>query len=258
VCNSAVIQVDGQEVTVRKGSRLLPVLREMGIRVPSLCYHPALSPSAACKLCVVEVRKPDGHPRPRLSCAVRAVDGLAVTTESAMIVKMRSDAIANLLKMAPEAEAIHRIGREFGLTTGTVPDGCIRCRQCVRACSEIIGAKALRMDKRSGRPRVVPASPDSCIGCLTCVNLCPTGALSYEDKDGQRTIRIRDEVIGRHFLERCRMCGKQFATTRFLKHVHRREGDHPDEKATHVHCPTCAKLYHRSHLRITRPHLVKP
>ena len=53
-------------------------------------------------------------------------------------------------------------------------------------------------------------------------NLCkymPDRGYHIEDKENSRTIIIRDEVIGRHPLERCEMCGRQFATTKFLKHV---------------------------------------
>ena len=140
---------------------------------------------------VVEIKEGDKPPRTRLSCAMKVKEGLEVTTESAMIHQMRNTAIGNLLKQAPHAEAIHKIGLEFGLTTGAIPDGCIRCRLCVRVCSEIIGAKALTFVREGGRSYVAPSEKGSCIGCLTCTNLCPTGAIHFEDKENVRTILIR-------------------------------------------------------------------
>jgi predicted molibdopterin-dependent oxidoreductase YjgC len=251
------IKINGVEHEAEEGMRLLLVLQEKGVRVPSLCFHHALTPAASCKLCVVEIKEADNPHRTRLACTVKVKEGLEVTTESAMIHQMRNTAIGNLLKQAPHAEAIHKIGSDFGLATGSIPDGCIRCRLCVRVCHEIIGAGALKFIREGGRSYVVPSEKGSCIGCLTCTNLCPTGAIHFQDKDNIRTILIRDEVVGRHTLERCSICGRLFATSKFLAHVKQREGNHPEEKEAHSHCPTCAKLYYRKNMKIDAPKLAK-
>jgi bidirectional [NiFe] hydrogenase diaphorase subunit len=253
----ATIKINGVEYDVEAGKRLLLVLIDQGIRVPHLCFHHALKPAAACKLCVVEVMEKDKPIRTRLSCAIKVMDGMQITTESAMVHQLRNTAIGNLLKLAPHSEAIHKIGREFGLTTGVIPDGCIRCRLCIRVCSEIIGAKALRMAKIDGRNYVSPSEKGDCIGCLTCTNICPTGAIRYEDDGHVRTILVRDEVVGRHTLEQCQICGKLYTTTRFLEHVKHIGHDHPEEKENHRHCPTCSKLYYRKNLKMTAPKLAK-
>ena len=251
------IKINGEDHTAETGKRLLLVLNNKGIQVPHLCFHHALTPAAACKLCVVEVKEKDKGIRTRLSCAIKITEGLEITTESAMVHQLRNTAIGNLLKLAPNSEAIHKIGREFGLTTGIIPDGCIRCRLCVRVCSEIIGAKALKMIKTEGRNYVTPSENGTCIGCLTCTNVCPTKAIRYEDEGNVRTVLIRDEVVGRHTLERCQICGKLYATTRFLEHVKQSESRHPEEKEHHRHCPTCSKLYYRKDLRMTKPKLAQ-
>ena len=124
------IKINGVEYDAETGKRLLLVLNEKGIRVPHLCFHYALTPAAACKLCIVEAREKDKPIRTRLSCAIKVMEGLEITTESAMVHQLRNTAIGNLLKLAPHSETIHKIGREFGLATGIIPDGCIRCRQC--------------------------------------------------------------------------------------------------------------------------------
>jgi len=251
------ILVNGRSHEAEEGQRLFPVLQDMGVRIPSLCYHHSLTPSAACKLCVVEVKDSGKAPRPRLSCATKIKAGMEITTDSVLVLQMRSKALGDLLKMAPNAEAIHKIGQEFGLSTGMRPDGCIRCRLCVRVCSEIIGARALKMEQRGELKYVVPAENGECIGCLTCTNICPTGAIRYEDDDRVRSILIRDEIVARHALERCDICGQQFATEKFLEHVRAGEKEHPEEKGGHMHCPTCAKLYYRKNLNLVSPHLVK-
>jgi bidirectional [NiFe] hydrogenase diaphorase subunit len=249
--------INGQEYQVEEGKRLLVILREKGFRIPSICFHSALLPAAACKLCVVEIKEGKRPPRTRLSCAVKVQQNMEVTTESAMVHKLRNEAIGNLLKLAPNSEIIHKIGLEFGLSTGMKPDGCIRCRLCVRACSDIIGANALTMVKRENIQYVVPSETGTCIGCGTCSNICPTGAIRCEDHENVRTILIRDEVIGRNALVRCDICGSYYATTLFLDYVRQREGAHPYEKEPHHHCPTCAKIYAKRNVRITTPRLAR-
>ena len=251
------IKINEVGYDVEPGKRLLQILNENDIRVPHLCFHHSLTPAAACKLCVVEVKETDKAIRTRLACAVRAKQGQTITTESAMVHQLRTTAIGNLLKLAPHSEAIHKIGKEFGLLSGRMPDGCIRCRLCVRVCTEIIGAKALKFSKVDGRNFVTPSETGDCIGCLTCTNLCPTGAIRYEDDGNVRSILVRNEIIGRHTLERCQICGKQYATTKFLEHVKESEGQHPEEKEQHRHCPTCSKLYYRKNLRMTAPKLAR-
>ncbi len=236
------ITVNGEEHEVEKDNRLLLVLIEKGIKIPHLCFHRALVPGASCKLCVVEVKEKNKPPKTRLSCAIKIREGMEITTESAMVHQQRNKAIGNLLKMAPHAEIIHRIGEQFGLTTGGKPDGCIRCRLCVRICKDIIGAKALNMVKREGMIYVSPSETGNCIGCGTCANICPTGAIRLEDKGSVRKILIRDEIIGTHPLERCEICGRRFATSKFLKHIQVLERSHPDTKEHHKLCPTCIKL----------------
>jgi len=251
------IRINAVEYEVEAGQRLLRVLNELDIRVPHLCFHHALTPAAACKLCVVEVKEKNKPIRTRLACAIKITGDMEVTTESAMVHQLRNAAMGNLMKLAPHSKAIHKVGRDFGLTTGLVPDGCIRCRLCIRVCSEIIGAKALRMEKREGRNFVSPSDKGDCIGCLTCTNVCPTGAIRHIDDGNVRTVMVRDEVVGRHTLERCQICGKLYTTTRFLEHVKHLDEKHPEEKESHGHCPTCSKLYYRKNLRITAPKLAK-
>jgi NADH dehydrogenase/NADH:ubiquinone oxidoreductase subunit G len=251
------IIINGQQYEVEEGKRLLLILKEKGFKIPNLCFHQALSPAVSCKLCVVEIKEEGKPPRTRLSCAVKTRAGMEVTTESAMVHQLRNSAIGNLLKMAPHSDTIHQIGLEFGLTTGLKPDGCIRCRLCIRVCADIIGARALKMITKERMQYVVPSEEGTCIGCGTCANICPTGAIRSEDNGNIRKILIRNEVIGTHALERCDICSGYYATARFLEHVRTSESSHPAEKEQHHHCSNCAKLYARQKLSITALRLSK-
>ena len=48
------LTIDKQKVEVEKGTTVLEAAKEVGIDVPSLCYHPDLTLHGACRVCVVE------------------------------------------------------------------------------------------------------------------------------------------------------------------------------------------------------------
>ena len=235
------ITIDHQKIMTRKNQTILQVAKENGIKIPHLCFHPALKPSGSCKLCGVEVASPSGRQVVMLSCILKVKENLDIKTDSEQVKAHRIKAFNSLLQMAPDASRIRQLAQEFGVAVTPPPDGCIRCRLCVRVCNEIVGARALKMVKTKTGSRVVP-EPGQCIGCATCANLCPTHIIQVTDQDNVRTVSIKEDIIGQLPLERCEGCGKMYATSRFLHHVEKSTGQHPDTKEHHHLCPTCVKL----------------
>ena len=235
------ITINDRILEVEEKTTVLRVAKANGIKIPTLCHHPALRPVGACKLCAIEVGSRTGEPVIRLSCVLRVREGLEIKTESDLVSRARARAFRNLLSMAPQSEFILNLAKEYDVDVPPPPDGCIRCRLCIRVCKEVIGPGALRMEKRDGKDFVVP-NEGLCIGCGTCVNICKTGAIKMEDKGNVRTILIRDEIVGMHTMERCQACGNLFATEKYLKHLKGRTSKHVGTKDEHIYCPTCHKL----------------
>ncbi len=233
--------LDGRTVQAREDQTVLQAARQNGVRIPHLCYHPALKPSGSCRVCGVEVVSSSGKPAVVLSCVIKVKPGLVVRTDTDQVRAHREKAFNRLLQMAPDAVRIRNLAREMGVSVSPRPDGCIQCGLCVRVCAEIVKAGALKMVK-DGRINRVTVIPGRCIGCGTCANLCPTDLIRIRDLDNVRTISIKDDVVGELPLERCEGCGNLYATEIFLRHVEESMPRHPDTKEHHHLCPACIKL----------------
>ena len=196
------IHINDQAVQVEPESTVLLAARASGIPIPTLCHHPALKPSGSCKVCAVAVEKVTGEKTIMLSCLLRVKPNMRLWTEGEEVHRARSKAIMKLIAMAPMSERLRHLAEIEKITLPPAPDGCIRCRLCIRVCKEIIGKEALRMDTQDGRQFVVP-DPDRCIGCGTCANICPTQAIEVTEDGGIRSLAIRGSIFGRHPLMRC-------------------------------------------------------
>lgn len=234
--------LDDRELRAEKGSTVLQAARAAGIAIPTLCHHPALKPSGSCKLCAVAVEKLSGEKTIMLSCLLQVKEGMRVWSGGEEVRQAQAKALGKLIAMAPMSERIRHLAEKEGIELPPAPDGCIRCRLCIRVCKEIIGKEALRMEKRDGRQLVVP-DPERCIGCGTCANICPTQAIVVKEDGGTRTVAIRGQVFGRHEMMRCQGCGKYYATEKQLQLMEARTAPHPQVKEHHHFCANCAKLF---------------
>jgi bidirectional [NiFe] hydrogenase diaphorase subunit len=239
---SVKIQIDNQRIEAADNDSVLETARKAGIHIPTLCFHPALKPSGSCKLCAVEIENVGGRNLVMLSCVLKVKAGMVIRTMSEAVQRARVKAFKRLIQMAPQAQRLHDLAERENIALPPAPDGCIRCRLCIRVCKEIVGQEALQMIKQDGRLQVV-AVPDRCVGCGTCANLCPTHVIQVIDEGQLRTIKINETIIGVQPLERCEGCGKYYATEKQVNLVEHRTEPHAHVKLRHHYCPWCAKLF---------------
>src|SRR5512143_1544783 len=95
-CVMLHLTIDDRLVGVPRGYTLLQAARENGIPIPTLCFHEALLPYSACRLCLVELAGPH---RSRLvaSCAYPCEEGLVVRTTSDLVVSARRTVVELLM-----------------------------------------------------------------------------------------------------------------------------------------------------------------
>lgn len=224
--------IDGRQVTAREGQTVLEAATEAGIKIPTLCHHPALKPVGSCRLCLVEIsRQRTLQP----ACTFPVMDGAEILTHSPKVEEARRFVLELLLSDHPlDCMTCERTGScelqdlayEYGIQQTRFPgvqhdypidtsnpfylrdyNKCILCRRCVRACNEINGVEAIGVIQRGFSSKIGTAfdgtmQDSPCEFCGMCVEVCPTGALQPKLGIGQGRAWELDKVA-----TTCPYCG---------------------------------------------------
>jgi bidirectional [NiFe] hydrogenase diaphorase subunit len=181
------LTLNGAKVKAEENMTLLEVCRKMSISIPTLCYHPDLTPHGSCRLCTVEVTE-NGRTRMVTACNYPAREGIKVETHSQKVLQARRILVELLLARCPQVPFVQAFARELGVEKTSFKaenpqHDCILCGLCVRTCSEIVGSNAIGFSKRGTQKKIgTPFEIDSeqCIACGACEYICPTGAIKME------------------------------------------------------------------------------
>lgn len=195
------LKIDGKTVEIAAGATILEAAAAVGIKIPTLCYLQKVSPTGACRVCVVEVA---GADKTMTACNTRAVDGMEVTTQSEKLSAIRRQVVELLLVNHPLDCPVCDAGGECDLQDicysqdvtrqpfaaddvnaptidhwpliQQVPNRCIMCEKCVKVCHEVIGASALFVNDKGDRA-FIDKELAKCEFCGNCVQVCPTGTM---------------------------------------------------------------------------------
>nr|XP_023922068.1 NADH dehydrogenase [ubiquinone] iron-sulfur protein 1, mitochondrial isoform X1 [Quercus suber]XP_023922069.1 NADH dehydrogenase [ubiquinone] iron-sulfur protein 1, mitochondrial isoform X2 [Quercus suber]XP_023922070.1 NADH dehydrogenase [ubiquinone] iron-sulfur protein 1, mitochondrial isoform X3 [Quercus suber] len=197
--------VDGYSVKVPKGMTVLQACEIAGVDIPRFCYHSRLSIAGNCRMCLVEVEK---TPKPVASCAMPALPGMKIKTDTPLAKKAREGVMEFLLMNHPLDCPICDQGGEcdlqdqsmaFGSDRGrftevkravvdknlgplvkTVMTRCIQCTRCVRFATEVAGVQDLGMLGRGSGEEIGTYVEKLMTSELSgnVIDICPVGALT--------------------------------------------------------------------------------
>lgn len=226
--------IDGRQLSAVKGSNLLQVARDNGIDIPGLCYHRKLSPTGACRLCVVKI---EGQRGLVMACTVGVAEGMKVIAFDDELEELRRHTLDYLLAEHNDEDdgTYHDELRELAVNYGLAQEAdrkypniyreldygiddsspvlsydaskCIKCFRCIKACYEVQGKNVLSFSMRGIKSHIIAGfdhwSESECDGCGECIQLCPTGALV--EKPHRDTIRL--DTLDRRVKTTCPYCG---------------------------------------------------
>ncbi len=207
---TVTLTIDGQTVSVPKGTSVMAAAMSMGTKIPKLCATDSLEPFGSCRVCLVQIEGRRGYPA---SCTTPAEEAMVVHTQNSAIAKRRrnvmelyiSDHPLNCLTCSANGDCeLQDTAGEVGLrdvrygydganhldspTDTSNPyftfeaSKCIACSRCIRACEETQGTFALTMDGRGFASKISAGGTDfmnsECVSCGACVQACPTATLN--------------------------------------------------------------------------------
>lgn len=191
-------KINGKEVVAQEGQTILSVARQYKIEIPTLCYHGALSPAGACRLCTVEI---DDGRRTRLvtSCNYPVWRGMEVHTHTERVIQGRRMIIELLLARCPGVKVIQDLAVEYGIEVPRFQQethDCILCGLCTRMCEERMGVSAISLSGRGVNLEVdtpFHLHSEVCRTCGACAFVCPTGHIKLEDISSRKPETIPSE-----------------------------------------------------------------
>jgi NADH-quinone oxidoreductase subunit G len=201
--------LDGEEIEAAQGTTVLAAALAHGREIPHYCWHPKLSISGNCRMCLVEVEK---SPKLVIACATQVADGMVVRTETDRVKKARAAMMEFFLINHPlDCPICDQAGecrlQEYAVEHGTgksrfVEDKlvlskdvdigphvlldqerCIQCSRCIRFCEEISKTSELAFFQR-GERTVIGIYPGRLLDnpySGNVVDLCPVGALTLKE-----------------------------------------------------------------------------
>ncbi len=174
------VNVDGKDIAVPKGTNMIEAARLAAVEVPHYCYHPKLTVSGNCRMCLVEMGMPmvdpatkapimdaatgkqkiNWMPRPTIACATNASPGLHIRTNTPAVQECRNSVTEFLLINHPLDCPICDQAGECKLQEHSTAYG--------RGYSRFVEQKNVKPKRTVLGPRVT-LDDERCILCSRCV-----------------------------------------------------------------------------------------
>ncbi len=213
------VTINDQQVEASEGMTVLEVAKKGNIYIPTLCYHPSLTPYGGCRLCVVEIENMRGFPT---ACTTPAADGMVVRTDTEQLQGFRRGVLELILTEHPHpcltCDRRERCGPfDICLRNVSVTERCVICPKNGRCeLQEVVDYVGIKEVSLPYVYKDLPIHSDDpffernynlCILCGRCVRVCQevrgAGAIAF-------TYRGSQALVGTAFDKSLQEAGCQF------------------------------------------------
>ncbi len=202
------LTIDGEEITVPKGTLIIRAAEHLGIEIPRFCDHPLLDPVAACRQCYVKV---EGQRKLMTSCSTPVAPDMIVHTQytDQEVREAQESVLEFLLINHPldcpvcdrggecplqdqalafgpgesryvEAKRTYRKPLPLSPLVNLDRERCVLCARCTRFCDQISGDRFIELFDRGAAEQVSIAPGEDFRSPFSgnTIQICPVGALT--------------------------------------------------------------------------------
>ncbi len=229
--------IDGKEILISERKKIIQVLNDLNIEIPTLCYDKRFHNEEKCGICVVEI-----NGEMKRACETEIEEGMNIISNSHKIVMERAKILSEIieehsndcitcsknatckLKEYSQKYNIHSYlsrknpnykteekEKKIAIDNSNPfyqidPNKCIGCGKCVAVCSKLQCVGQLELNKKSGKS-IINVKGDkrvndtNCVSCGNCVSVCPVAALTPKNK------KLIDERNLKKIRSTCSYCG---------------------------------------------------
>ncbi len=200
--NLISVFIDEEEIQVPAGINMIEAARLAGKEVPHYCYHPKLSVTGNCRMCLMEygmplkdratgepildrrgLQKIGWLPRPAIACATKALPDIHIRTDSQLVRDCRNGVMEFLLINHPLDCPICDQAGECSLQEYATDYG--------QGYSRFVENKNVKPKRTRLGPRVM-LDDERCILCSRCIRFCKEVAkddvLGFIDRGSYSTL----------------------------------------------------------------------
>jgi NADH-quinone oxidoreductase subunit G len=204
------VEIDGRKIEVPDGTTVIQAAERLGVEVPHYCWHPGLSISGNCRMCLVEIEK---MPKLQIACNTRVTDGMVVHTDSEKTKTAQKAVLEFLLINHPIDCPVcdqagecklqeyymdydrqrsrfplpEKVRKKKAIPVGPLvmldQERCILCARCTRFLDEVTHTSELAIYQRGDHCQIELAPGRTLDNPYSgnVVDICPVGALTSRD-----------------------------------------------------------------------------
>ncbi|MDZ7665688.1 MAG: hypothetical protein U5K27_10250 [Desulfotignum sp.] len=123
-------------------------------------------------------------------------------------------------------------------------DVCRRCGKCVEVCRDKMGIDALHLGYLDFDHPVKTdfrMTAENCITCGACAANCENNAMTLEEKDGKRMLKLCGTILNEQEIQTCDACGAKLPSAQYMAFISDKTADLTRKSERRLLCNDCQR-----------------